>query len=316
MIAARPTGPFADHVLQFLYRRAARLPLPLAHAIGATIGALAWLVPNRFTRRTRFHIERCLPELGRLAQERLVFRTLVESGKTLAELPIFWSGPAARVAGLVREVRGADELARLLARGRGLIGASPHLGAWELAGLDYSRRHPMVSMYRPQNDAWDDVMKRGRERFGARLVPSDRSGVRALLQALHEGGAVGVLPDQDPPEGSGAFAPFFGIMAHTPVLASRLARRTGAVVVYVFAERLSWGRGFVLHVVPAPPDVADPDDARACAALNRGLEECIRRFPAQYWWGYARFRRRPPGAPPVYVRNKPKRGTAQLEEEP
>jgi KDO2-lipid IV(A) lauroyltransferase len=287
-------------VLQFLYARAANLPLPVAHALGATLGALAWLVPNKFARRTRFHIALCLPGLGRIARERLVFRTLVESGKTLAELPVIWSGPAARVARLVREVRGADELARALAAGKGVIGASPHLGSWELAGLDYSRRHPLVSMYRPQGNVWDDVMKRGRERFGAKLVPSDRRGVRALLEALRRGEAVGVLPDQDPPEGSGAFAPFFGIAAHTPVLASRLARRTGATVLYMFAERLAWGRGFVLHVVPAPPEVAEADEARACAALNRGLEDCIRRFPAQYWWGYARFRRRPPGEPPVY----------------
>jgi KDO2-lipid IV(A) lauroyltransferase len=286
-------------VLQFLYRRAARLPLPLAHALGAVLGVVAWLVPNKFTRRTRLHLARCLPELGGAARERLVFRTLIESGKTLAELPVLWSGPAARVAALVREVRGADELARVLRAGKGLIAASPHLGAWELAGLELSRRQPIVSMYRLQGNAWDDVMKRGRERFGAQLVPSDRGGVRALLESLRRGHSIGVLPDQDPPEGSGAFAPFFGIMAHTPVLASRLARRTGAVVLYVFAERLGWGRGFVLHVVPAPPEVADADEARACAALNRGLEDCIRRFPAQYWWGYARFRRRPPGAPPV-----------------
>jgi Kdo2-lipid IVA lauroyltransferase/acyltransferase len=287
-------------VLQFFYRCAARLPLPLAHALGAALGAAAWLVPNKFTRRTRFHIARCLPELGRGARERLVFRTLVESGKALVELPVLWSGPAARVARLVREVHGDDELARVLAAGRGLIAASPHLGAWELAGLELSRRQPIVSMYRLQGNVWDDVMKRGRERFGAQLVSSDRGGVRALLESLRRGHSIGVLPDQDPPEGSGVFAPFFGIMAHTPVLAGRLARRTGAAVLYVFAERLGWGRGFVLHVVPAPADVTDEDDARACAALNRGLEDCIRRFPAQYWWGYARFRRRPPGAPPVY----------------
>lgn len=286
-------------MLPFLYARAANLPLPVAHALGATLGVLAWLVPNKFARRTRFHIALCLPALGRAARERLVFRTLVESGKTLAELPVIWSGPAARVARLVRAVHGADELARALATGKGVIGASPHLGAWELAGLDYSRRYPIVSMYRPQGNEWDDVMKRGRERFGAKLVPSDRSGVRELLEALRRGETVGVLPDQDPPEGSGAFAPFFGIVAHTPVLASRLARRTGAAVLYIFAERLGWGRGFVLHIVPAPPEVTGADAARACAALNRGLEDCIRRFPAQYWWGYARFRRRPPGEPPV-----------------
>lgn len=287
-------------MLQRLYRRAARLPLPLAHAIGACVGVLAWLVPNKFTRRTRFHIVRCLPELGRFAQERLVFRTLVEAGKALAELPILWSGPATRVERLVREVRGVDDWQRALGAGNGVIAASLHLGAWEMAGIEYARRHPIVSMYRPQGNAWDDAMKRGRERTGAKLVPSDRSGVRELLESLRRGHSIGILPDQDPPEGSGAFAPFFGITAHTPVLASRLARRTGAAVLYVFAERLPWGRGFVLHVVPAPAEVADADEARACAALNRGLEACIRRFPAQYWWGYARFRRRPPGEPSIY----------------
>jgi KDO2-lipid IV(A) lauroyltransferase len=287
-------------VLQFLYRCAARLPLPLAHALGAALGVAAWLVPNRFTRRNRFHIALCLPELGRVARERLVFRTLVESGKALVELPVLWSGPAARVARLVREVRGLDEWDRALAAGKGVIAASPHLGAWEMAGLEYARRHPIVTMYRVQGNRWDDVMKRGRERFGAKLVASDRGGVRELLEALRRGDSIGVLPDQDPPEGSGAFAPFFGIVAHTPVLAPRLARRTGAAILYVFAERLGWGRGFVLHVVPAPPETADADETRAGAALNRGLEDCIRRFPAQYWWGYARFRRRPPGAPPVY----------------
>jgi KDO2-lipid IV(A) lauroyltransferase len=287
-------------MLHFLYRRAARLPLPIVHAISAAIGVLAWLVPNRFARRTRFHVGLCLPELGRAAREWLVFRTLVESGKTLAELPVLWSGPAARVVGLVREVRGADDLDRALAAGKGAIAASPHLGSWEMAGLEYSRRHPIVTMYRPQGNAWDDVMKSGRERFGAKLVPSDRRGVREQLEALRRDDSIGMLPDQDPPEGSGAFAPFFGIRAHTPVLAARLARRTGAAVLYVFAERLSWGRGFVLHIVPAPPEVTDADETRACAALNRGLETCIRRFPAQYWWGYARFRRRPPGEPSVY----------------
>jgi len=287
-------------VLQFLYRCAARLPLPLAHTLGAALGAAAWLVPNRFARRNRSHLALCLPGLGRVARERLVFRTLVESGKALVELPLLWSGPAPRVARLVREVRGLDEWDRALAAGKGVIAASPHLGAWEVAGLEYSRRHPIVSMYRVQGNRWDDVMKRGRERFGAKLVASDRGGVRELLEALRRGDSIGVLPDQDPPEGSGAFAPFFGIVAHTPVLAPRLARRTGAEILYVFAERLGWGRGFVLHVVPAPPEVADADETRACAALNRGLEDCIRRFPAQYWWGYARFRRRPPGAPAVY----------------
>ena len=79
-----------------------------------------------------------------------------------------------------------------------------------------------------------------------------------------------------------------------------LARRTGATILYVYAERLSWGRGFVLHIEAAPPEVADADEVRAVAAVNRGVEACIRRSPAQYYWAYMRFRRRPAGEPPFY----------------
>jgi KDO2-lipid IV(A) lauroyltransferase len=109
-----------------------------------------------------------------------------------------------------------------------------------------------------------------------------------------------VLPDQDPPPGSGVFAPFFGIAAHSPVFAVRLARRTGATFLYVYAERLPRGAGFVLHIDPAPEGIDDEDETKAVAAMNRGVEACIRRFPAQYWWAYKRFRRRPEGEPSLY----------------
>lgn len=287
-------------MLQLIYRVYARLPLPVAHAIGSALGFVGWLVPSSFRRRTRFHIVRCLPELGFLAREWLLFRALTESGKTLAELPFLFAGPEARVAAAVREVRGRELVDRAIAAGKGVIGASPHVGSWEMAGLAYSRLYPLVTMYRPQGEPWDALMKAGRGRFGAELVPSDRGGMRRLLEGLRRGTTIGVLPDQDPPTGSGAFAPFFGITAHSPVFATRLARRTGAPMLFIYAERLSWGRGYVLHVDPASPEVADEDDVRAVAAVNRGVEACVRRFPAQYYWAYMRFRRRPAGEPPFY----------------
>jgi len=78
------------------------------------------------------------------------------------------------------------------------------------------------------------------------VVPTDASGIRALYQALGRGEAIAVLPDQQPKEeGSAAvFAPFFGQEALTMTLLSRLARKTGAAVLYVFVERLPRGRAF------------------------------------------------------------------------
>lgn len=282
------------------YRLLSRLPLPAAHLLGAWIGLLLWLIPNKFARLTRFHIARCFPELSWPARQTLVLRSLIESGKALAEGPVLWAGPEQRVAQLVRETRGYEAIGQALAAGKGVITAAPHLGSWEMAGLEYSRLHPIVSLYKTQKGAWDALIKQGRQRFGAKLVPSNRGGVRELLTSLRCGEAAGILPDQDPPLGSGAFAPFFGIPAHTPSLLTTLAQRTGAKVFYMYAERLGRGRGFILHFVPAPAEVTDADELRALAALNRGVEDCVRRLPAQYWWGYARWRRRPHGEADFY----------------
>lgn len=287
-------------VVRAFVRLFALLPLPLAHALGAALGLLAAAVPSSFARRTRFHIARCLPELAPAGRRRLALRALVEAGKALAELPFLFAAREARLARALRAVRGRELLDAAVAAGKGVIAASPHLGSWEMAGLAYSRLQPMVTMYRPQTEPWDSLIKTGRSRFGAAVVPSDRGGMRRLLEMLHRGGSIGVLPDQDPPTGSGVFAPFFGVTAHSPVFASRLARRTGATILYVYAERLSWGRGFVLRIEAAPPEVTDADEVRAVAAVNRGVESCVRRLPAQYYWAYMRFRRRPAGEPAFY----------------
>jgi len=82
-------------------------------------------------------------------------------------------------------------------------------------------------------------------------------------------------------------------------LVAKLAARSGAPVWFIAAERLSWGRGFRIHLRPAPRDIADP--VLGAAALNTGVEACIREWPEQYWWSYRRYRRQPPGAPDFYA---------------
>lgn len=285
----------------FSYRLLAKLPLPLLHMLGTLIGWLLWLIPNKYRDIAALNIRSCLPELTPRQQRHLLRRSMVHGGRALAEGPLLWHGSERRFMRLLKDIRGYELVVEALAEGKGLITAAPHIGAWEMAGLEFSRRHPITSLYKTQKGVWDALIKAGRERFGAQLVPSEHGGVRELLATLRRGESAGILPDQDPPPGSGAFGDFFGIPAHTPVLLSRLARRTGAGVVYMYAERLSWGRGFILHFIPAPAGVDGEDETVAVTAVNAGVETCIRRLPEQYWWAYPRFRRRPPGESAFYA---------------
>jgi len=126
-------------------------------------------------------------------------------------------------------------------------------------------------------------------------IRAEGAGVRKLYKRLSAGGVVGILPDQQPRQGEGEFAPFFDTPALTQVLLSRLAQRTGAQVLFAFAERLPCAAGFRIHFLPAPVGIAAEDLPTAVAALNRGVENCVRLAPEQYQWAYKRYSIRPPG---------------------
>ena len=284
-----------------LLRLLAWLPLRAAQAVGGAIGGLSGRLPNDLRRITGINLARCLPELDEAERETLLRASLVETGRTFAELGAMWLWPVDRTLALVREVSGWEALERALAAGRGIVFLSPHQGAWELGCLYFASRHPLTALYRPPRmAALDDLVRGARERSGARLVPTDSGGVRALFRALAQGEAVGILPDQDPGRGAGLFAPFFGHSANTMVLASRLAGRSGAPVFFCVPERLPAGRGFHIHFTPADPAIGSPDLAVSVAALNAGVEAWVRRRPAQYLWSYKRFKSRPAGEPDWY----------------
>jgi len=296
---AHPLGVrVKDAMARGLARVIGRLPLGLLHRLGSGLGLLIAYWPNRQRHNALINIALCLPDLDRPAQKEMRKRNLREFGKTYFEIAYLWLRPAEQVLSLVREVRGGELLKRR--NGQGLIVLSPHLGAWELAGLYLAAQGPTAIFYKPQKYL-DDLIRAARARSGAALAPITARGIRLLVQALERGSYVGILPDQEPKADKGAvFAPLFGIPAFTMLLVNRLARRTGAPVIFMFAERLAGADGFRMHCIQAPEGIASKDDVEAATALNRGIERCVSVCPEQYVWPYKRFRRRPAGAPKVY----------------
>jgi KDO2-lipid IV(A) lauroyltransferase len=222
----------------------------------------------------------------------------MHSMQAVMESPAIWFGPRWRLRRWLRNPAAEQQLKHLREGGKGVILLCPHIGSWELAGMFCAAHGPMTSLYKPQKGVMDALIHEGRTRLGAQLVPTAVIGVKSLLQALKRGEMVGILPDHDPPEGSGVFAPFFGVPAHTTELVTKLAARTGAPVWFCLARRRDWGMGFEIMLQAAPAEVADA--THGVAALNHAIEEVIRQMPEQYWWGYERYRRRPPGSLSLY----------------
>ena len=284
-----------------LLRLFAALPLRWNRRLGVLLGRGLVHLPNPVRRHARINLELCLPELAPSDRERLLNRSLVETGKTVAEAGPLWFWPAPTIQALMGEAVDVAAVDAAVRSGRGVILATPHLGSWEMAGLFCAMRWGITTLYRPPRiAALDALIRRSRARLGAELAATDAKGVRRVYETLAQGGVVGILPDQDPGAGGGVFAPFFGIPANSMVLLSRLARKTGAAVFFGFCERLNGTAGYRFHFFPAPEGIDAADPSVAATAMNAGIETCVRACPEQYQWGYRRFRTRPPGQARIY----------------
>lgn len=278
----------------------AHLPLGVLQALGTFAGRLSWITSSARRRVALRNLERCMPELDAAARERLARASLAHEFMTYIETIRIWLGPAQQVRDAVREWRGLDVLDRAFAQGKGVILLTLHQGAFEAVAIPMSERYPFCGLYKPQRGIFNELSIKGRTRFGGQLRATEAGVRKQSLSLLAQGMGVYFMPDHDPPEGRGVFVPFMGQPAHTPTLVAKLAHESGSPVVYMFGERLPNAGGFVAHFLDAPENISSGDVLEASAAMNRGLEQCLRTCPEQYWWGYKRFRRQPPGVAKFY----------------
>lgn len=252
----------------------------------------------RFSRRerevTEINLAEVYPQRSLDERRQLAHDSLTHSTATMLELGFAWMAEPARVETSIREVHGRELLDDARAEGRGVIVLAPHFGNWEVLNFWLSSHFPFTAMYEPPKIAsLDPVIRHGRERMGASLVPTNSRGVAALLKALKRCEAVGILPDQEPDWGSGVFAPFYTRQAYTATLLPKLVARTQARVVTGVARRLEAGHGFAIHFLAADERVYASDETQSATGVNACVEAAIALDPAQYQWEYKRYRKVP-----------------------
>ena len=270
-------------MLVFFYRFLACLPLRLLHALGRGMGRLVYALPGRYRERLRAHAAQAGFPDARFARE-----AAAQSGAAMLELAWVWFRTDDALARVV-----CDDVAVLdaaLAAKRPVLFLTPHLGGFEISARYAARRGPITVLFRPPRQAaLVPLVEEARARSGVATAPTTMGGVRQLLRALRDGGQVGMLPDQVPGNGEGAWAPFFGREAYTMTLPARLAAQTGATVIGAACERLPRGQGWRVHLRVIDGPVPDSPAAQA-AWINTAMEERIRLCPEQYLWSYNRYK--------------------------
>ncbi|MDG1694170.1 MAG: lysophospholipid acyltransferase family protein [Porticoccaceae bacterium] len=276
-----------------------RLPLGVARYFGRLMGAGMAVLGAKPFKVTQCNLAVCYPDQDPSNNHRLANKRMRHLGQAFFETPVLWRRSSPWLQSHIIAVEGESHLKEAIANDRGTVLLIPHLGNWEVIGLWVAAQTKMTSLFQPPKmPAFGEWIKRSREKTGANLVPTNVSGVAALLKALKRGETVAILPDQQPPKTSGDFAPLFGAQALTMTLTHNLLKRSDSQAIFCCALREKGG--WRLHFVPADQAIYSDNQADSLASMNASIESIVAKAPEQYQWEYKRFRAQPDGSPAIY----------------
>jgi len=281
-----------------------KLPRPLSRGLGMATAFLVYALVAKFRRVAYKNLAMAMPQLSAAERRRLVRGFFVNLGRMLSEFakfPTYTRGNLSRVI----TYDGFENYAEALARGRGVLVLTGHLGAWELSAFAHSvYGYPMHIMIRALDNPYLNELVNRRRTLAGNHIIEKRDFVRSILNALKNNEVVGILLDQNSSLQEGVFADFFGIPACTSAGLARLALHTNAAVVPGFAFWDAARKRYRLRFDPALELVRTPDREHDIVAntqlFTRAIEEHVRRLPGQWLWIHRRWKTRPPGHPPLY----------------
>jgi KDO2-lipid IV(A) lauroyltransferase len=279
------------------------LPWPLARAAGISIAWAVYFLHRKLRHVGIRNLELAFPEKS-LAERKKILRGVFTSlGRQVAEVCRFPKYTHENVSKTV-VYEGFENFERALARGKGVLFLTGHLGAWELSAFAHSLYgHPLNIVMRPLDNPYlDRLTRRYRTMHGNKAV--DKDFARGLIAAMRKGETVGVLMDTNMIASQGVFVDFFGILACTASGIARVALKTDAAVVPGFTIWDPQLKKYRLRFDPAVKLIRTKDreaDVVANTALfTKIIEDYVRRYPDQWLWVHRRWKTRPPGEKGLY----------------
>ena len=280
------------------------LPRSLARAAAILLGWAVYLLHIRLRHVGRRNLALAFPEKSQHERARILRGVFTSFGRQLAEVCLFPKYARENVSEVV-VYDGFENFERALARGKGVLFLTAHLGGWELSAFAHSLYgHPLHVVMRPLDNVYlDRLTRRYRTMHGNQMIDKD-DNVRGLLSAMKAGETVGILMDTNMTPPQGVFVDFFGIPACTASGMARIAMRTDAAVVPGFTiwdpELQKYRLRFDLALDLVRTGNDDADIIANTARFTKVIEDYVRRYPDQWLWVHRRWKTRPPGEPGLY----------------
>ncbi|MBI3999330.1 MAG: lysophospholipid acyltransferase family protein [Candidatus Omnitrophica bacterium] len=280
--------------LEFLRHLVLIFPKRLNHALAFTIGFTAyWILPKERIKTVRhlkeaFGKEKSESECLQIGQS-----AFIHLAKSAIDILSFPKLNRERIENLVRLEGGTGKLDQALARGRGAIMLTGHLGNWELLAsyfrfLGYPGRLVGRRIY---YEPFNQVLVTLRKSALVSTLYRDESP-RQILAELHKNHVVGMSADQDIDSVEGVFVPFFGRPSWTPTGPAKIALASGAAIVPAFM--VHEGNHYRLWIedpiLPIEGSSREEAVKQMTEAWSEVVERYIRRYPNQWVWMHNRWK--------------------------
>lgn len=284
-----------------LWMALGRLPFVVYAVVSSCIALVLTVLLFVFARERRrvalTNLSLCFPDSSWFERVSWAVRHFYYYLRTFLDRAWLWSGNATLVKDRVRILN--PQALTELEPGTPVIFLAPHFLGLDAAWSRLCLEVDMVTMYSNQkNPVLNELVLKGRSKYGDQLLLSRQQGVRPLVSAMKKGRPLYYLPDMDFGERDSVFVKFFGVQAATVTAVSRLSRMMGAKVVPV-TTRYRWGR-YDITIHPALPNFPLDDDEQTTQAMNHHIETWVTGNVAQYLWLHKRFKTRPQGECRIY----------------
>jgi KDO2-lipid IV(A) lauroyltransferase len=175
-----------------------------------------------------------------------------------------------------------------MAHGKGLIIATAHFGAWDIAGVVVASERPLYVIADTFTDPrMDDLIQGQRAHFGLRVLRAEKSP-RSILRALKDNQAVAIVADRPMVAGEGTPITFFGRRCYVPGGVAQLALLSGAPIAVgcaYYDERFSTTYYLLLAEMLYPERSGDRegDTVALTQRVFSALERVIAQHPDQWY---------------------------------
>ena len=275
-----------------------KLPNSIQVWLGEQLGRIAFSFSKKWRSTAIRNLSAAFPDLSSNTLEALIQKHFRSLGIGITEMANAWWGDTNQLKKRVT-IRGLEHIDQAKKNGQGAILLSAHFTTLEIGGRLFSLFHPVHAMYRKQdNPVFNQAMIKGRNSFLQSIV--EKKDLRSMLRLLKENQLIWYAMDQNSTDQSAVFTHFFGVPCSTTTATSKLAQRSGAMVLPFTTRRID-PEGHYQITIHAPLNNFPSNDPTAdTQSIMDHFEQEIRLAPEQYLWIHRRFKTQPEGYPPFY----------------